>query len=80
MSLKRLAPQLEVTYTYLSKLENHEIRPSAELIERIATYFKYDTDRLLLSAGRVPDEILQILRNNPDAALDYLRKTFGERA
>ena len=52
IGIKRLAPQLDVSYTYLSKLENNEINPSAELVGRVAEYFKYDRDSLLLSAGK----------------------------
>jgi transcriptional regulator with XRE-family HTH domain len=77
MGLKRLAPELGVSYTYLSKLENNEIRPSAALVERVAEYFEYDRDNLLLSAGKIPDEILTILREHPDDALRFLRERFG---
>ena len=79
VGIKRLAPELGVSYTYLSKLENNEIRPSVKLVDRVAKHFKYDRDRLLLAAGKVPSEILDILRENPDAALDYLRERFGRR-
>jgi transcriptional regulator with XRE-family HTH domain len=77
LGIKRLAPELGVSYTYLSKLENGEVRPSEQLVYRVARYFKCDADRLLLAAGKVPAEILEILRNNPDEALDFLRRRFG---
>jgi transcriptional regulator with XRE-family HTH domain len=77
VGIKRLAPELGVSYTYLSKLENNEIRPSEELVDRIAAYFNYDRDRLLLSAGKVPAEILTILREHPDDAIAFLRDRFG---
>jgi len=77
LGIKRLAPELGVSYTYLSKLENNDIRPSEELVERIAQYFGYDKDRLLLSAGKVPPEILEILREHPDDAIAFLRERFG---
>lgn len=79
IGIKRLAPELDVSYTYLSKLENNEINPSADLVERVATYFDYDRDILLLSAGKVPDEILEILREHPDDALQFLRERFGSK-
>ncbi len=77
IGIKRLAPELQVNYTYLSKLENNEISPSAELVTRVAEYFNYDRDALLLSAGKVPQEILDILREHPDEALKFLRDRFG---
>jgi HTH-type transcriptional regulator, competence development regulator len=79
IGIKRLAPELGVSYTYVSKLENSEILPSAELVERVAHYFDFDPDHLLLSAGKVPPEILAILRDNPDDALEFLRKRFGSK-
>ena len=75
--IKRLAPELGVSYTYLSKLENEVTAPSEEFVARVAKYFKYDKDLLLLAAGKVPHEILDILRENPDEALQFLRERFG---
>jgi transcriptional regulator with XRE-family HTH domain len=79
MGIKKLAPELGVSYTYLSKLEHDQIRPSAELVGRVARYFRYDEDRLMLAADRVPPEIVAILREHPDEALAYLRRRFGPR-
>jgi transcriptional regulator with XRE-family HTH domain len=79
VGIKRLAPELNVSYTYLSKLENNEIRPSAELVDRVAQYFDYNRDALLLSAGKIPEEIMRILRENPDDALKFLRDRFGAK-
>jgi transcriptional regulator with XRE-family HTH domain len=79
IGIKRLAPALRINYTYLSKLENNEIKPSAELVDRVAKYFDYNRDTLLLSAGKIPSEILDILREHPDDALKFLRERFGAK-
>ena len=79
MGIKRLAPELGVTYTYLSKLENDEVGPSEEFVNRVARYFRYDRTNLMLTAGKVPQDILEILRENPDEAVEYLRLRFGRR-
>ncbi len=79
IGIKRLAPELGVSYSYLSKLESNQVRPSEELVERVARYFDYDQDRLLLSADKVPPEILQILREHPEDAIEFLRERFGQR-
>ena len=78
IGIKRLAPDLGVSYTYLSKLEHNQVRPSKKLIERIANYFSYDQNHLLLAADRVPSDILIILREYPDEAMALLRERFGE--
>jgi len=72
-----LAPALGVNYTYLSKLENSELGPSKKFVARVARYFSYDRDRLLLAAGKVPPEILRILQDNPDEAVTFLKERFG---
>jgi transcriptional regulator with XRE-family HTH domain len=77
LGIKKLAPVLGVDYSYLSKLENEAISPSAEMVAKVARYFDYDYDRLLLAAGKVPEEVLTILRENPDEALEFLRARFG---
>ena len=77
IGIKKLAPRLGVSYSYLSKLENDEVGPSEDLVGRVAKYFRYDRNRLLLSAGKVPQEILDILRDNPDQAIQFLRERFG---
>jgi len=74
-----LAPDLGVTYSYLSKLENNEVGPSEEFVARVAEYFNYDRDELLISAGKVPREILEILQTNPQDAVEFLRERFGKR-
>ena len=79
LGIKKLGPQLGVNYTYLSKLENSEVSPSEAFVERVAEYFHYNREHLLLSAGKVPDDILQILRDHPDDAVEFLRERFKQR-
>ena len=54
IGIKGLAPRLGVSYSYLSKFwKMMRWDSSEELVGRIAKYFRYDRDRLLLSAGKV---------------------------
>lgn len=78
IGIKKLAPRLDISYTYLSKLENDKVIPSKDVIERIAYYFRYDLDELLISADKVPDDIRRILRENPKEAAAFLRRRFGD--
>jgi transcriptional regulator with XRE-family HTH domain len=78
IGIKRLAPELDVDYTYLSRLENDKAAPSEEVIDRISRYFNQDKDELMLLADKVPEDVKQILRENPREALEYLRERFAE--
>ena len=78
--IKKLAPDLGVSYSYLSKLESNQIRPSYDLVERVAKYFDHDRDQLLLAAEKVPPEVMQILREHPEDAIALLKERFGRRA
>jgi HTH-type transcriptional regulator, competence development regulator len=79
LGIKRLAPELGVSYTYLSKLENNELNPSEAFVQRAARYFKTDRNQMLLSAGKIPPEVLRILREHPEDAVELLREKFGKR-
>lgn len=81
IGIKKLAPSLDLDYTYLSRIENDKSIPSEEVIERISRYFNYSKDELMLSADKIPDDIKRILRENPQEALTYLRERYshGER-
>jgi len=78
LSIKRLSSQLDVNYSYISKLENNHSNPSEDFILKIAQLFDYDKEELMLRAGKVPDDILAILTDNPKEAADFLRKKFSE--
>jgi len=77
VSIKKLAPEIGVDYTYISKLENSKVIPSTKTINKLSEYFNYDSDELLLSAGKLPEDIEDILKNNPNEAIKYLRSKFG---
>lgn len=78
-SIKRLAPKLNVNYSYLSKLENEHSVPSEAFIERISKFFGCDKEELMLRAGKIPEDVLKILRDNPKRATEFLRKEFGDQ-
>lgn len=80
IGIKPLAEKLHVDYTYLSKIENAKAVPSKETIKRIATFFNINSDELMVLADKIPDDIEQILRENPEEAIQYLRRKFGDRS
>ena len=76
IGIKTLAPRLNVDHTYLSKVENNKSTPSEDVLNRIAVYFKQDPEELMALAGRIPDDVQRILRENPREAAAFLRQRF----
>lgn len=77
VSIKDAGPDLGVSYTYLSKIENGVVTPSGELLRRMANYFKRDSDDLYRAAGRIPPDVVQILQEHGEEAFAALREQFG---
>jgi len=77
VSIKKLAKDVGLDYTYISKLENLKVNPSSKVVKRISDYFNYNSDELMLSAGKIPKDIEEILRNNTREAMKYLRRRFS---
>ena len=76
ISIKKMAKDIGLDYTYISKLENSRVNPSSDVVKKISGYLNYSSDELLLLAGKIPDDIKEILINNPREAARYLRRKF----
>lgn len=77
VSIKKLGPEIGLNYSYISKLEHSKVNPSPKVIKKLSDYFEYNSDELMLSAGKMPKDIEKILKNNPKDAVEYLRRKFG---
>ena len=71
LTLRELAEQVGVGFTYLSRVENGRLNfgdyPSNALIHRLADALGGDEEELLVLAERVPDRIRQRVLERPDA-------------
>ncbi len=76
IGIKKLSSHLNISHSYISKLENNKSLPSEEFIRKISEIFEYDKEELMIRAGRLPEDILNILRENPKEATQYLRNRF----
>lgn len=77
-SLRAAARGLGVDPSYLSRVENGEKTPSAQLQERAIEHYQVNADLLYLAAGRVPPDVVAILREHPQL-LAMLREEYGNR-
>jgi transcriptional regulator with XRE-family HTH domain len=78
-SLKRAAPELKISVSYLSKLETDKLVPPIDTARKLARYYGVDPESINALAGRLPDDVVRILQGNPDAAISLLREKFGGR-
>ena len=76
--LREMAKKIEVSPTYLSKVERGQFPPPSEKkVKLIANIIGCDTDVLLALAGRVSSELTDIIKSNPRELADFLRLTKG---
>jgi len=79
ISIKDLAPKLNITYTHLSNIELGYKKPSVDFINQVAEYFNEDKEELTILAGHIPNDISEILAKHPKDAPEYLRLKFKEQ-
>jgi transcriptional regulator with XRE-family HTH domain len=78
IGLREFAKKLEVSPTYLSKIERDEFPPPTEKrVKAIAEILGCDVDDLLARAGRVASELSHIIRRHPADYAALLRTTRG---
>lgn len=78
ISLRKFAQAVDLSATYLSKIERDEMPPPAEdTIKRIAKALDYDEDELLALAGKVSTELKDIILEQPNPIADFLRTIKG---
>ena len=75
MSLRKFAAAVDISPTYVSKIERDEFPPPGE--ERILTMAKIlgqDSDWLLGLAGKVSSDLPAIVQKRPELMAAFLRK------
>jgi len=91
LTQRELAERLDVSVSYISKVENESLHfgdyPSEKFIHKLAGELDADEDELLLLADKVPETIRQRVRERPevfrivadldDKRMDKLLEQFG---
>ncbi len=63
MTQRELANKVGVDFTYLSKIENGAMPPpSQKVILQLAEALNVDKDELIILAGKIPSDIVEILK------------------
>ena len=82
IGLRELAKRIEVSPTFLSKLETEDWKPKEDKLRKIASILELDGDSLVAQAGRVPSDLTDIIKKHgakPELAT-LLRITKGYSA
>lgn len=75
-SLRAAARELAVDPAHLSRLERGTKPASDDLLMRAANYYDVPQELLALAEGKVPDDIVEIIRAHPDL-ITRLRSEYG---
>jgi transcriptional regulator with XRE-family HTH domain len=74
MTQRELAEAVGITVPYMSKIEADRETPTDEKLVRLAEVLKLNADELILSAGRMPSDVMDRLAADPSRALEFLRR------
>ena len=78
ITLRDFAKRLGVTPTYVSQIEQEYCRPpKANVVEKMAKILGQDVDEFLMLAGRVPEDLGEVLRTHPASMVTFLRSAAG---
>lgn len=74
-SLRKFAEAVEISPTYLSLVETGkaEYPPSAERVRKMAELLDADVDRWIALAGRMPEDVKDIIMGDPEQMPALLR-------
>ena len=78
-SLRKFAEMSKTSPTYLSQIEQakNERPPAEERVRRMAELLGQNADEWVALAGRVPDDLTDIIKNEPQAMPALLRAVKG---
>ena len=78
-SLRKFAEMADMSPTYLSQVEQGKVErpPTAERVRTMAELLGQNADEWIALAGRVPDDLTEIIKSEPQAMPALLRAAKG---
>ena len=76
LGLKSVAPLVDVSYTYISKVENGIKPPSDELVQKLCSVYGADVEALRAMQGRIPDDIAQLVADHGTEVFELIRTRY----
>ena len=75
--IKKVAAELGVNYSYLSKIENDHKIPSQELLLKLCEMYDADSDQIIALLGQIPSDIREIIKEHGKEVFDTVRKQYS---
>ncbi len=78
-SLRKFAQLADVSPTYLSQVEQGKVErpPTAERVRKMAELLDQNPDQWIALAGRMPEDLRDIIKSEPEAMPALLRAAKG---
>ena len=78
-SLRKFAEMVGISPTYLSLVEQGKVgsQPTAERVKRMAELLEENIDHWIALAGRVPEDLPEIIQKQPTEMPELLREASG---
>jgi len=78
ISLRKFAELVGVSPTYLSQVEQDNVSPpTADRVKRMAELLEENADQWIALAGRVPEDVPEIIQEQPTEWPQLLREASG---
>jgi transcriptional regulator with XRE-family HTH domain len=79
LGIKSVARQVDVDYSYLSKIENGHKAPSPELAKKLCDLYGGDFDEIAARLGEMPDDVRRIIEAHGKEVFELLRSRYSKR-
>ena len=74
IGLRDFARRLGVTPTYISQIEqDYCAPPKSHVVEKMASILEQNVDEFLTFAGRLPEDLCEVIRSHPASMVTFLR-------
>jgi transcriptional regulator with XRE-family HTH domain len=77
IGIKTVGKALDISYSYISKVENGHRTPSPELVERLSNLYGADADDLLARISELPTDIQAIIQEHGKEVFEVLRDFYA---
>jgi len=80
LGIKTVGRELDVSYSYLSKVENGHKSPSTELVQKLAQLYSVDPEEMLAKVAELPADIREIVQEHGKEVFELLREAYAARS